>query len=281
MRRPQLLTNKKNLWLSGPYLIWIAGFIILPLFTIVYYAFTEKRGGFTLENIVAALSDTANLKALGLTLLLAASATLIGLALAYPLAICLSKLKIKQKNFIIFLFILPMWMNFMLQMVAINVILEDNGLINSVLNMLGLKSVHIANTYTAILIGMVYDYFPFMLLPIYNTVSSIDKDLLNASRDLGANPVKTFFKVSLPLSMPGIISGATMVFIPAISDFAIAEMLGGGKIMLIGNVVEMNFTKGHYNTGSGLALLLMVFVVISSLLTDSKKEDEAQGGIVL
>ncbi len=275
------MTNKKNLWLSGPYLIWIAGFIILPLFTIVYYAFTEKRGGFTLENIVAALSDTANLKALGLTLLLAASATLIGLALAYPLAICLSKLKIKQKNFIIFLFILPMWMNFMLQMVAINVILEDNGLINSVLNMLGLKSVHIANTYTAILIGMVYDYFPFMLLPIYNTVSSIDKDLLNASRDLGANPVKTFFKVSLPLSMPGIISGATMVFIPAISDFAIAEMLGGGKIMLIGNVVEMNFTKGHYNTGSGLALLLMVFVVVSSLLTDSKKEDEAQGGIVL
>lgn len=275
------MTNKKNLWLSGPYLIWIAGFIILPLFTIVYYAFTEKRGGFTLENIVAALSDTANLKALGLTLLLAASATLIGLALAYPLAICLSKLKIKQKNFIIFLFILPMWMNFMLQMVAINVILEDNGLINSVLNMFGLKSVHIANTYTAILIGMVYDYFPFMLLPIYNTVSSIDKDLLNASRDLGANPVKTFFKVSLPLSMPGIISGATMVFIPAISDFAIAEMLGGGKIMLIGNVVEMNFTKGHYNTGSGLALLLMVFVVVSSLLTDSKKEDEAQGGIVL
>ena len=275
------MTNKKNLWLSGPYLIWIAGFIILPLFTIVYYAFTEKRGGFTLENILAALSDTANLKALGLTLLLAASATLIGLALAYPLAICLSKLKIKQKNFIIFLFILPMWMNFMLQMVAINVILEDNGLINSVLNMLGLKSVHIANTYTAILIGMVYDYFPFMLLPIYNTVSSIDKDLLNASRDLGANPVKTFFKVSLPLSMPGIISGATMVFIPAISDFAIAEMLGGGKIMLIGNVVEMNFTKGHYNTGSGLALLLMVFVVVSSLLTDSKKEDEAQGGIVL
>lgn len=275
------MTNKKNLWLSGPYLIWIAGFIILPLFTIVYYAFTEKRGSFTLENIVAALSDTANLKALGLTLLLAASATLIGLALAYPLAICLSKLKIKQKNFIIFLFILPMWMNFMLQMVAINVILEDNGLINSLLNMLGLKSVHIANTYTAILIGMVYDYFPFMLLPIYNTVSSIDKDLLNASRDLGANPIKTFFKVSLPLSMPGIISGATMVFIPAISDFAIAEMLGGGKIMLIGNVVEMNFTKGHYNTGSGLALLLMVFVVVSSLLTDSKKEDEAQGGIVL
>ena len=275
------MTNRKNLWLTGPYLIWIAGFIILPLFTIIYYAFTERQGGFTFSNIVSAVTDTANLKALGLTLLLAATATIIGLLLAYPLAICLSKLKLKKKNFIIFLFILPMWMNFMLQMVAINVILEDNGIINSILNMLGLESVHIANTYTAILIGMVYDYFPFMLLPIYNTVSSIDKDLINASRDLGANPLKTFFKVSLPLSLPGIISGMTMVFIPAISDFAIAEMLGGGKIMLIGNVVEMNFTKGHYNAGSGLALLLMVFVIVSSLLTDGNKEAEAEGGIVL
>lgn len=273
--------NKKTLWLSGPYLIWITGFILLPLLTIIFYAFTERGGNFTFSNIVSAVTDTANLKALGLTLLLAASATLIGLVLAYPLAICLSKLKLKKKNFIIFLFILPMWMNFMLQMVAINVILEDNGVINSFLNLLGLPNIHIANTYAAILIGMVYDYFPFMLLPIYNTVSSIDKDLLNASRDLGANPIRTFFKVSLPLSMPGIISGMTMVFIPAISDFAIAEMLGGGKIMLIGNVVEMSFTKGHYNAGSGLALLLMVFVVVSSLITGGNTEAEAEGGIIL
>ena len=163
------MTNRKNLWLTGPYLIWIAGFIILPLFTIIYYAFTERQGSFTLSNIVSAVTDTANLKALGLTLLLAATATIIGLLLAYPLAICLSKLKLKKKNFIIFLFILPMWMNFMLQMVAINVILEDNGVLNLLLSSLGLPQVHIANTFGAILIGMVYDYFPFMLLPIYNT----------------------------------------------------------------------------------------------------------------
>lgn len=274
------MTSRKNIWLSGPYLIWITGFILLPLLTIIYYAFTTESGGLTFNNIVSAVTDTANLKAFGLTLLLAGGATLIALALAYPLALCLSALKIKRKNFIIFLFILPMWMNFMLQMVAINVLLEDNGILNMFFNLLGLPTVHISNTVGAILIGMVYDYFPFMLLPIYNTVSRIDSDFINASKDLGANSFKTFIKVTLPLSLPGVISGITMVFVPAISDFAIAEMLGGGKIMLIGNVVEMSFTKGHYYQGSGLALLLMVFVVISSLIP-SDDTNEASGGAVI
>ena len=171
-------------------------------------------------------------------------------------------------------------MNFMLQMVAINVILEDNGIINSLLSSLGLPKFHIANTFGAILIGMSYDYFPFMLLPIYNTISRIDIDYINASKDLGANGLKTFLKVTFPLSLPGVISGITMVFVPAISDFAIAEMLGGGKIMLIGNVVEMSFTKGHYYQGSGLALLLMVFVLLSSLIPTGENDTEG-GGIIL
>ncbi len=276
-----MLTNKKSFWLTGPYLIWIAGFIIIPLLTIVFYAFTDSTKSFTFSNIIDAISDTSNLKALLLTLLLALSATAICLLLAYPLALCLTKLKMKKKNFLIFLFILPMWMNFMLQMVAINVILEDNGVINAFLSFLGLPNIHIANTYWAILIGMVYDYLPFMLLPIYNTVSRIDNDLINASKDLGANAIRTFLKVTLPLSMPGVISGITMVFVPAISDFAIAEMLGGGKIMLIGNVVEMSFTKGHYYQGSGLALLLMLFVILSSALTEAKDNSAEQGGAVI
>ena len=276
-----MLTNKKSFWLTGPYLIWIAGFIIIPLLTIVFYAFTDSTKSFTFSNIIDAISDTSNLKALLLTLLLALSATAICLLLAYPLALCLTKLKMKKKNFLIFLFILPMWMNFMLQMVAINVILEDNGIINAFLSFLGLPNIHIANTYLAILIGMVYDYLPFMLLPIYNTVSRIDNDLINASKDLGANAIRTFLKVTLPLSMPGVISGITMVFVPAISDFAIAEMLGGGKIMLIGNVVEMSFTKGHYYQGSGLALLLMLFVILSSALTEAKDNSAEQGGAVI
>ena len=274
-----MLTNKKNLWLSGPYLVWIAGFILLPLVTIFYYGFTTAEGQFTFSNIVNAVTDSANLKAIGLTVLLAATATAICLLLGYPLALCLSKVGLKRQKAIIFLFILPMWMNFMLQMVAINVILEDNGLINMVLTALGLEKVHIANTVGAILIGMVYDYFPFMLLPIYNTVSRLDNDLINASKDLGAGPVRTFFKVTLPLSLPGLVSGATMVFVPAISDFAIAEMLGGGKIMLVGNIVEMSFTKGHYFQGSGLAILLMAFVIISSLVSGG--EGEAEGGVIL
>ena len=273
------MTNKKNTLLAGPYLVWAIGFIVLPLFTIVYYAFTDKAHRFTLDNIVSAVSDPANLKALGMTLLLATLATAICLLLAYPLALCLTKLRLKRKNSIIFLFILPMWMNFMLQMVAINVILEDNGILNLLLSSLGLPQVHIANTFGAILIGMVYDYFPFMLLPIFNNVSCLDKDLVNASHDLGANSVSTFFKVTLPLSLPGVISGITMVFMPAVSDFAIAEMLGGGKIMLIGNVVEMSFTKGQYYQGSGLALLLMVFVLVSSFITD--KDADGEGGALL
>lgn len=274
------MTSKKNIWLSGPYIIWIAGFIIIPIFTIIYYAFTDYTKKFTFSNIINAITDTANLKALGLTVLLATLATLICLTLAYPLAICLTKLRVKNKNIFIYLFILPIFMNFMLQMVAINVILEDNGIINSLLSSLGLPKFHIANTFSAILIGMSYDYFPFMLLPIYNTISRIDTDYINASKDLGANGLRTFLRVTFPLSLPGVISGITMVFVPAISDFAIAEMLGGGKIMLIGNVVEMSFTKGHYYQGSGLALLLMVFVLISSLIPTGDNDTEG-GGIIL
>ena len=274
-----MLTNKKSIWLSGPYLFWIAGFIVLPLITIFYYGFTNDNKSFTFDNITSAVTDPVNIKAFFTTMLLALLATAICLSLAYPLAVCLSKLKMRRKNFLIFLFILPMWMNFMLQMVAINVLLEDNGIFNTFLSLIGLPKVHVANTFGAILIGMVYDYFPFMLLPIYNTVSRIDGDLINASKDLGAGSLRTFFKISLPLSLPGIISGITMVFIPAISDFAIAEMLGGNTVLLIGNVIEMNFTKGNYYAGSGLALILMLFVFVSSLITGN--DSEAEGGAVI
>ncbi len=275
------MIGKKNLWLSGPYLIWITGFILLPIFTIICFAFSDASKKFTFDNIISAVTDTNNLKALGLTLLLATLATLIDLALAYPLALCLTKLKFKQKNLIIYLFILPIFMNFMLQMVSINVILSDNGIINSLLQFLGLPKLQIANSFFAILIGMCYDYFPFMLLPIFNTVSRIDTDYLNASKDLGANSFKTFLRVTLPLSLPGIVSGITMVFVPAISDFAIAEMLGGGKTMLIGNVIEQSFTKGLYYQGSGLAVILMIFVLLSSLVPTDDGDDSEGGAIVI
>lgn len=268
------MTSKKNGWLSAPYLVWITGFIVLPLCTIIYYAFTSKAGGFTFDNILGAITSDTNLKALGLSVLFSVLTTAICFALAYPLALCLSKLKLKRKSFLVFLFILPMWMNFMLQMVAIRVILEDNGILNMFLTSLGFDALSIANSPAAILIGMVYDYFPFMLLPIYNAVSRIDNSLINASKDLGANSFITFTRVIFPLSLPGIVSGITMVFVPTISDFAIADMLGGSKILLIGNVIESNFTRGQYYQGSGLAVLLMIFVILTSLVAGGGKDDE-------
>ena len=264
------MNNRKRSLLSAPYIFWIIGFIILPLLTIVYYAFTATDGSFTLENVAAMLTDQYNLKALGLSVMLSALSTAICLLLAYPLAVCLRNLRMKRKSMIVYLFILPIWLNFMLQMVAISILIEDNGVMNMILETLFNTSVSIMSTRTAIVVGMVYDYFPFMLLPIYNAISGIDKELLDASADLGANSLETFGRITLPLSIKGVISGVTMVFIPAISDFAIAEMLGGGKVLLIGNVVELNFAKGYYNIGSGLAMVLMLFVLISMALTERR-----------
>ncbi len=263
--------KKNRRWLAGPYYIWILGFIILPLLTIIYFAFTKAEGGFTFENIIAVVTDEYTFKALGLSLQVSIISTVLCLLLAYPLAMCLNKLKMKSKSFIVYLFILPIWLNFMLQMVSITILIEDNGVLNFLLTKLGLPELHIMSTKAAIIIGMVYDYFPFMLLPIYNSVADIDHALIDASKDLGANPIQTFVKVTLPLSLKGVISGITMVFIPAISDFAIAEMLGGGKVLLIGNIVESNFTKGYYHTGSGLAVVLMLFVLLSIAISERKE----------
>ncbi len=257
-------------WLAGPYLIWVVGFIILPLLTIIYFAFTNANGGFTFDNISSVFTNEYTLKALGLSLRIAAVSTLLCLILAYPLAICLNNLNLRSKSFVVWLFILPIWLNFMLQMVAIMILIEDNGVLNYILGLLGLPAARIMSTKAAIIIGMVYDYFPFMLLPIYNSISDIDRGLIDASMDLGANPFTTFRKVTLPLSLKGVLSGITMVFIPAISDFAIAEMLGGGKVLLIGNIVELDFTKGYYNAGSGLAMVLMLFVLITIGLSEKK-----------
>lgn len=267
-------------WLASPYIIWMIGFIILPLITIFIYGFTAKDGGtFTLENIINAAKDEVNLKALGLSLLISFISTVICFLLAYPLAMCLNNLKMKRKTFVVFLFILPMWLNFTLQMTAINAILEQEGILNLILTKFGMNPLHIANTPYAIVIGMIIDYFPFMLLPIYNVISRIDHRLIEASRDLGANNIKTFFKIIFPLSLPGVISGITMVFVPAISDFAIAEILGGGRLLLVGNIIEQDFKLGKYNSGSGLALILMAFVLVTMALTSGKSDKE--GGSML
>ena len=273
MRRRQALKSRKLL--SGPYLFWAVSFIIIPLLMILYYGLTDKSGNFTLMNL--AQITTQYLKALGLALLLSFVSTLICLILAYPLAMILSEKNVNQTSFIVLIFILPMWMNFLLRTLAWQNLLEKNGVINMILHFFHLPDLTLINTPGAIILGMVYNFLPFMVLPIYNVLSKIDKDVIFAARDLGANSLQTFSKIILPLSVPGIISGITMVFVPSLTTFVISDLLGGSKILLIGNVIEQEFKQGsNWNTGSGLSLVLMIFI-IASMAMIAKYDKEGEG----
>lgn len=263
--------NKKIL--SAPYLLWSVVFIIIPLLMVFYYGLTDKSGAFTLENILA-IATVEHSKALWLAIKLSIESTIICLILAYPLSLILSKLNVNQHSFIVFIFILPMWMNFLLRTLAWQTLLEKTGVINSILKTLGLPGINIINTSGAIILGMVYNFLPFMVLPIYNSLSKIDKNVINAARDLGANGFQTFLKIMLPLSTPGIISGITMVFVPALTTFVISTLLGGSKILLIGNVIEQEFTQtGNWHLGSGLSIVLMIFIIVNMLITAITDKD--------
>ncbi|MCB6200523.1 ABC transporter permease [Extibacter muris] len=268
--------KKMKQLLAGPYMFWCAAFIIIPLLMILYYGFTDKDGGFTFLNI-ARITTPENLKALGLALLLSFISTVFCLILAYPLSMILTNMGVNQQSFIVLIFILPMWMNFLLRTLAWQNLLEKNGIINVVLEFLHLPPLDIINTPYAIVLGMVYNFLPFMVLPIYNVLSKIDKDIIAAARDLGANSVQTFLRIILPLSVPGIISGVTMVFVPALTTFVISDLLGGSKILLIGNVIEQEFKQGsNWHVGSGLSLVLMVFIIISMALI-AKYDKDGEG----
>ncbi len=254
--------------LAGPYLIWIIGFTVIPLLMIVYYGLTTPDGAFTLAN-VAAIAQPEHAKALGLALLLSLISTVICLLLAFPLAMILRSRGVGKGSFVVFLFILPMWMNFLLRTLAWQTLLEKNGVINGILGFLHLPKISLINTPGAIVLGMVYNFLPFMVLPLYNVLCKIDDNTVDAARDLGADFFQTLVRVWIPLSMPGIISGITMVFVPALTTFVISNLLGGSKILLIGNVIEQEFTKsGNWNLGSGLSLVLMVFILISMMLVE-------------
>ena len=269
---------KNRRYLSGPYLLWAAAFIIIPLVLIVYYGMTDSEGAFTWFNIVQ-ITTPENLKALGLAFLLSLVSTVICLILAYPLAMILTKSEISKGSFVMLIFILPMWMNFLLRTIAWQSLLEKTGVINTFLSYLHLPALNIINTPGAIILGMIYNFLPFMILPLYNVLDRMDKDVLNAARDLGASPFKTFTKVIWPLSLPGVISGITMVFVPALTTFVISDLLGGSKILLIGNVIEQEFKMGsNWNVGSGLSLVLMIFIIISMLFVQ-KYDKNGEGGM--
>lgn len=272
-RRQPLKSNKLKKWLAAPYAVWAAGFIIIPLILILYYAFTGEESGFTLSNF-AYVATKENIKALGLALWLSLLSTALCLLLAYPLAMILADRNVNQTSFIVLIFILPMWMNFLLRTLAWQTLLEKNGVINSILAFFHLPGISIINTPGAIILGMVYNFLPFMVLPIYNVLIKIDRDVINAARDLGANSVQTFLKVTLPLTTPGIVSGITMVFIPALTTFVISDLLGGSKILLIGNVIEQEFKQtNNWNAGSALSTVLMIFIILSMVLMNKYDKD--------
>ena len=260
---------------AAPFIIWIIAGTVIPLASIAFYGFTDRKGGFTFANITAMFQHD-HMQALGLSLLLALISTVICLLLAFPMAMILKESKYGKQGFLIFVIILPMWMNFLLRTMAWQVLLERQGVINSVLALVGLPRQEMMNTPGAIILGMVYDFLPFMILPIYNTVSKIDNHLIEAAYDLGASKLMTYTKVIIPLTIPGIVSGITMVFIPALTTFVISNMLGGGKINLIGNIIEQEFTvNSNWYLGSGLSLVMMVFIILSMLLL--RKFDKTGG----
>ena len=252
--------NKLALF-SAPYVLWVAVFVVIPILMIVVYAFSSAGGGFTLENF-ARIGDymvvfTRSFK-------LAFIATAICLLLGYPVSCFLAREGPRFQRVAMMPIMLPMWMNFLLRTLAWQTLLEKNGVINGILNFLHLPNIAIINTPWAIILGMVYNFLPFMVLPIYNVLSKIDDNIINAAMDLGANSFQRFIRIWFPLSIPGIISGITMVFVPSLTTFVISDLLGGSKILLIGNVIEQEFTRGsNWHLGSGLSLVLMVFILIS------------------
>ena len=274
MRRPLESMNKKLL--SLPFIFWSAMFVIVPLCMVFYYGLTDKSGAFTFDNILA-IATAEHSKALWEALKLSVISTVICLLLAYPLAMILCNMNVNQNSFLVLIFILPMWMNFLLRTLAWQTLLEKTGVINSILSVLHLPSLNIINTPYAIVLGMVYNFLPFMVLPLYNVLVKIDKNVINAAYDLGANGAQTFLRIIFPLSLPGMFSGITMVFVPALTTFVISKILGGSKILLIGNVIEQEFTQtGNWNLGSGLSIVLMLFIIFNmviSVITD--KEGEA------
>lgn len=265
----------RNLF-AAPFLIWAVLFIFCPVVAIAWYGLTDAQGAMTLANI-SLMTHWEYLKALELSIVLALISTVICLIVAYPLCLILTEKKWGKGSLLFLLFILPMWMNSLLTTMAWQTILEKNGILNQFLRLLSLPDVSLINTPAAIVIGMIYNFLPYMVLPLYVALSKINGNVIAAARDLGASSWQTFTKVILPLSLPGAISGLTMVFIPSLTTFFISGLLGGNKILLIGNIVEQEFTMAYdWHLGSGLSLVLMVFIVINMAVTAYFDRSEGQ-----
>ena len=267
----------KRSWFAGPYAVWMLLFTIAPLIFVVIFALTDKTGVFSYENLMAVAQPTY-LKILWHSLYLAFFCTLICLLLGYPTAYFLASKDFSKNQTLFVLILLPMWMNFLLRTYAMMSLMEDTGIINTLLQKIGLQPLEMIGTEGAVLVGMVYNYLPFMVLPIHTSLKKMDQRVIEAAEDLGANPFEVFRRVTLPLSVPGIISGITMVFMPAVTTFAISRLLGSGNFMLYGDVIEKQFLElNNWNFGSSLSLLMMVLCVVSIGLLN-KADPKQRGG---
>ena len=270
-----------------PYVIWMALFVVAPIIMVVIYAFSASVGGFTLDNFAKMGTYTVVFtRSFKLALIATAICVLIG----YPVSYKMSKEGPRFQRLAMVLIMLPMWMNFLLRTYSWMAILENNGLVNQLFRKIGLIALYnnifgtdisffrMINTQGAVVLGMVYNYLPFMILPIYSVIVKLDHSLIEAARDLGANSVQVFRRVILPLSLPGVLSGITMVFVPSVSTFAISKMLGGGTEMLLGDLIEQQYMGGAYNPylGAAISLVMMVIVVICMVVMNRFGEGEEQ-----
>lgn len=265
--------------LDKPYLLWSVLFIIVPLVMVVFYAFTDKTGAFTFSNIAQIKNYFPTIL---LSVLYGLAATVICVLIGYPFAYALSKHSVNTQRTMVLLVMLPMWMNFLIRTYSLMTILGDSGVVNSLLNALGLKSVHMINTGGAVIFGMVYNFLPYMILPIYTVLSKLDNSLVEAAHDLGSGRATTFRRVILPLSLPGLLSGITMVFVPCVSTFYITQKLGGGQIVLIGDVIETQFqSANNYHLGAALSFVLMLLIFVCLGVMNYFDDGTQDGGVVI
>ncbi len=271
--------KRKLSWLAAPYGLWMLLFTVVPLAIVVYYALTDRAGNFSFSNIT---EIGRYIDIFASSLVFGVAATLLCLILGYPIAYSISRAKGFKQQTMVMLIMIPQWMNFLIRTYAWMTLLEDTGLINTILGFFGLEPLHMINTDGAILLGLVYTFLPYMVLPLYSVMTKIDSRVIEAAQDLGANGIHVFTRVILPLSVPGIISGITMVFVPSLSAFFISELLGGGKTMLIGNIIEAKFLGQaiNYNVGSMLSLVLMVLVLICMFFMNKFGDEDGSGALV-
>ena len=263
-----------------PYIVWSAIFIIAPLIMVAYYALTDTTGAFSLNSIKAIPSYTSTIL---LSVLYGVVATAICLVVGYPFAYFISKTKASTQGTMVLLVMLPMWMNFLIRTYSLMTILGDTGIINTVLNFFGIDSLKLINTGGAVILGMVYNFLPYMILPIYSVMSKMDNSLIEAAQDLGSTRFQVMRKVIMPLSLPGVLSGITMVFVHCVSTFYITQKLGGGQVVLIGDIIETQFqSANNYNLGASLSLVLMVLILIClGVMNYLGADDETEGGVII